>query len=211
VWQIMATLSMLMIEGSYLPQVYKLYKTKQAKDFNLLFPLLNAGGRLLAMMYTLSRGEWVLAIGFLFGLTIRFILLGQVLYYQERKEGELLPQERAQQWLLGAWQRLQRWATPRLVWRARLSPASGLVATPLPTNACLPERCDDKRVDGAGSGWWQRLCAVMEEPAAPPPQVERPRRSLRATMCQPEECGPNEHATIPLPGDKRCRSRNSDG
>lgn len=76
---------MWLVEGSYVPQLVRLYRVKEAEEFALLFPLLNATGRFLLTLYSYSRGEEVLALGFLGGLTIRVVLLLQVLYYRWRR------------------------------------------------------------------------------------------------------------------------------
>lgn len=84
-WQWVATIAMWLMETSYLPQVVRLYRLKEAEEFSLLFPLMNLSGRLLLMFYTYSRGEYVLVWGFLGGLTLRGTLLLQVLYYRWRR------------------------------------------------------------------------------------------------------------------------------
>ncbi len=84
-WQWVATVAMWLMEGSYLPQLIRLYRVKEAEEFALLFPLLNVTGRFLLMLYSHSRGEYVLAWGFLGGLMLRVTLLLQVLYYRWRR------------------------------------------------------------------------------------------------------------------------------
>ncbi|MER3474878.1 MAG: hypothetical protein C4335_12845 [Armatimonadota bacterium] len=63
-WQWVAVLAMWLMEGSYLPQLIRLYRVKEAEEFALLFPLLNVTGRFLVMLYSHARGEDVLALGF---------------------------------------------------------------------------------------------------------------------------------------------------
>lgn len=84
-WQWVAVLALWLMEASYLPQLIRLYRVKEAEEFALLFPILNVTGRFLVMLYSHSRGEDVLALGFLGGLTLRVTLLLQVLYYRWRR------------------------------------------------------------------------------------------------------------------------------
>ncbi len=84
-WQIIAGLAMIMIEASYIPQIYRLHKTKKAKDFSIFFPLMNAGGRSLGLLYTGLNGDIVLAVGFLTGIVLRITLLFQVWLYKYRE------------------------------------------------------------------------------------------------------------------------------
>lgn len=84
-WQWTAVIAMWLIESSYVPQLWRLYRVKEAEEFSLLFPAMNATGRLLAMAYTLAREDYVLALGFLCGLALRATLLLQVLYYRRRR------------------------------------------------------------------------------------------------------------------------------
>ncbi len=80
----LGVIGMWMIEGSYIPQLVRLYRIKDAEDFSPWFPLLNFLGRLCAVIYTVHRGDWVLAFGFLMGMGLRATLLGQVVYYKRR-------------------------------------------------------------------------------------------------------------------------------
>lgn len=83
--QWVATVAMWLMESSYLPQLVRLYRLKEAEEFSLLFPLMNLTGRVLVMIYSYYRGEYVLAGGFLGGLCLRCSLLMQVLYYRWRR------------------------------------------------------------------------------------------------------------------------------
>ena len=64
------------IEGSYVPQILRLFRLKRAEEVSYLFPLLNAGGRVLALLYALSHGESVFVGGFFLGIVLRLVLLG---------------------------------------------------------------------------------------------------------------------------------------
>ena len=80
-----ALLGMTLIEVSYLPQIARLYRMKEAEEISLWFPGANLFGRLLALTYTLSRQDLVLAAGFMAGIALRSLLMGQVVYYRYRR------------------------------------------------------------------------------------------------------------------------------
>jgi len=83
-WSWLVVVAMSLIEGSYAPQVVRLYRVKKSDEISLLFPLCNLSGRLLVMLYSAAAGERVLAFGFMVGVALRTVLLGQVLYYRWR-------------------------------------------------------------------------------------------------------------------------------
>jgi|GEM_PF-1071035 len=87
-WQWLTGLGIWLIEISYIPQLLRLYRIKHADDFSLFFPLFNLAGRSLAFVYTITRGDYVLAWGFLGGIALRSMLLGMVIYY--KKNGKAL-------------------------------------------------------------------------------------------------------------------------
>jgi lipid-A-disaccharide synthase-like uncharacterized protein len=78
----LGTLGMIAIEGSYLPQIWRLYRLKHAEDISVLFPSLNLAGRILALSYSLSAHEPVFTLGFLAGAMLRATLLAQVVAYR---------------------------------------------------------------------------------------------------------------------------------
>jgi len=80
----LAAIGMWLIEGSYVPQIVRLYRVKEFYEISLFFPLINLAGRLLVMLYSAAVGERVLALGFLAGITLRTVLLSQTLYYRWR-------------------------------------------------------------------------------------------------------------------------------
>lgn len=84
-WQWVATIGIWLIECSYLPQIARLHRIKEAEEFSLLFPLLNLVGRLMVLCYSCVRDEYVLAWGFLGGVVLRCVLMSQVLYYRWRR------------------------------------------------------------------------------------------------------------------------------
>jgi hypothetical protein len=81
----LAVIGMWMMEGSYIPQLVRLYRKKEAEDISLWFPCMNLTGRLCVMMYSFGQGEAALAGGFLLGIVLRGTFFGQVLYYRRRK------------------------------------------------------------------------------------------------------------------------------
>jgi hypothetical protein len=70
------------IESSYLPQISRLFRIKEADEISLWFPSANLVGRLLAITYTLSRHDVILAGGFMVGVALRTVFLSQVVYYR---------------------------------------------------------------------------------------------------------------------------------
>ena len=72
----------LAIEASYVPQIARLHRLKRAEEVSYLFPSLNALGRILALTYSLSEHDDVFVSGFLLGIALRAILLGQVFWYR---------------------------------------------------------------------------------------------------------------------------------
>ena len=76
------TAGILAIEGSYLPQIVRLYRLKRAEEVSLLFPALNLGGRLLALTYSLLMHDRVFTAGFLVGAVLRLTLLVEVAWYR---------------------------------------------------------------------------------------------------------------------------------
>lgn len=81
-WTLLGTAGIWCIELSYLPQIMRLYKRKDAEDISLFFPGLNMVGRIMAMIYATHVGEQVLAVGFMVGIMMRGTLLAQVIYYR---------------------------------------------------------------------------------------------------------------------------------
>jgi hypothetical protein len=79
------------IEGSYLPQIFRLFRLKKADEISYLFPGLNLAGRLLAMWYSLTVGNPVFSIGFFVGAALRLTLLVQVTWYRRRERARTSP------------------------------------------------------------------------------------------------------------------------
>jgi hypothetical protein len=207
-----------MIEGSYVSQVVKLYRTKQASDFNILFPLLNASGRLLVVMYTISKSEVILAVGFLFGLGIRFVLLGQVLYYQKR-ESSPHPEAFGLLDFLGIrerWHTLalqsRRWATETFSWGRRPLVAFKMVPASIHQgNVCYVEPCEHMKSKEDEVGWWVHLQDTIAQGTTfiNPENTKRTNPSeeqLKAAMCQPESCTSREPVASPLISPTYCKA-----
>lgn len=79
---LLGTLGMVAIEGSYVPQIVRLFRLKHAEDVSVLFPSLNLFGRALAVAYSLNQGQSVFVLGFTVGIVLRAVLLFQVVYYR---------------------------------------------------------------------------------------------------------------------------------
>jgi lipid-A-disaccharide synthase-like uncharacterized protein len=73
------------IEGSYVPQIVRLFRLKRAEELSLLFPALNLFGRLLALVYSICTNDHVFIAGFLLGALLRLTLLLQVIWYRRPK------------------------------------------------------------------------------------------------------------------------------
>jgi uncharacterized protein with PQ loop repeat len=82
------TLGIIAIEGSYLPQIVRLFRLKRAEELSLLFPGLNLAGRLLALTYSILTNDHVFIVGFLFGSMLRLTLLVQVAWYRGARKRE---------------------------------------------------------------------------------------------------------------------------
>jgi lipid-A-disaccharide synthase-like uncharacterized protein len=76
------TAGIVAIEGSYLPQIVRLFRLKRAEELSLFFPAFNLAGRLLALTYSLMRADQVFVVGFIIGALMRLTLLLQVTWYR---------------------------------------------------------------------------------------------------------------------------------
>jgi lipid-A-disaccharide synthase-like uncharacterized protein len=83
-WWFLGTAGLIAIEGSYLPQIFRLHRLKRANDVSIFFPALNLGGRLLALSYALLTHESVFTVGLIVGVILRATLLTQVVAYRMR-------------------------------------------------------------------------------------------------------------------------------
>jgi len=80
VW--IGTAGIVAIEGSYVPQIVRLFRLKRSEELSLLFPALNLVGRLLALTYSLLAKDHVFTVGFFFGALLRLTLLLQIAWYR---------------------------------------------------------------------------------------------------------------------------------
>jgi PQ loop repeat len=81
---LLGAVGMLAIEASYLPQIARLHRFKHADDMSYFFPALNAAGRVLALAYALGSHNDIFVGGFILGIALRLVLLGQVTWYRRR-------------------------------------------------------------------------------------------------------------------------------
>ncbi|HEY4221356.1 MAG TPA: PQ-loop repeat-containing protein [Myxococcota bacterium] len=81
-FSLLGTLGMVAIEASYLPQIVRLARRKRSADVSILFPALNACGRMLAVVYAVHEGQSVFVAGFVVGIALRLVLLSQVVWYR---------------------------------------------------------------------------------------------------------------------------------
>ncbi len=80
-WSPPAPLGMVAIEASYVPQILRLQRVKEATEVSVLFPALNLFGRLCAVAYAVHLQDTVLAVGFLVGIFLRATFFAQVVAY----------------------------------------------------------------------------------------------------------------------------------
>lgn len=78
----LGTLGVIAVETSYVPQILRLRKLKQAEELSFFFPVLNLLGRALALAYALLNHESVFSRGLMIGITLRAIFFAQVIYYR---------------------------------------------------------------------------------------------------------------------------------
>ncbi|MCA1596876.1 MAG: PQ-loop repeat-containing protein [Chloroflexi bacterium] len=84
-WSNLSVASFVLIEISYLPQIVRLHRVKEAHEFHVLYPLLNVLGRIIGFVASIALHRQDITIGFALGIVVRFTLLGQVLYYRRRE------------------------------------------------------------------------------------------------------------------------------
>ena len=84
-WKDISLAGLICVEISYLPQIVRLYRVKEAHEFHILYPLLNILGRLLVLAGGLALHRMDIEVGMFLGIIVRFILLGQVWYYHARE------------------------------------------------------------------------------------------------------------------------------
>ena len=83
--EILGTLGLYMVEASYLPQIARLAKLKEADEFSFLFPSLNIIGRLFGLFLAISKHQPTFTWFFIVGIILRTVLMLQVVYYRTRK------------------------------------------------------------------------------------------------------------------------------
>ena len=73
---------LVLIEGSYVPQLWRLSRVKNADGLSLMFPAMNLFGRLLAFGFAMSQHQAVFSVGFAVGMLLRLTLLLQIAWYR---------------------------------------------------------------------------------------------------------------------------------
>ncbi len=86
VW--LGTAGIMAMEGSYLPQIFRLFRLKRSEELSLFFPGLNLLGRLFALAYSLITKDHVFTIGFLLGALLRLTLLLQIAWYRRKQASQ---------------------------------------------------------------------------------------------------------------------------
>ena len=74
----------LVVELAPVPQILKLRSIKESDQVSLLFTASLAVGRLMALPYVFHKQALIMGWGLLAGALLRFVLLGQSVYYQRR-------------------------------------------------------------------------------------------------------------------------------
>jgi len=75
-----------LVEASYLPQIWKLFRLKEAHEFSFLFPSLNIAGRLAGLMLSMQQGMVIFSWFFIIGILLRVTLFAQVVYYRAKSK-----------------------------------------------------------------------------------------------------------------------------
>lgn len=81
-WPLLGALGIVLLDLSWFSQIVRIHRRRSADDVSVFFPLLNVLGRLLAMGYSIHTAEKVFTWGFLVGVIIRAIFLGEVVYWR---------------------------------------------------------------------------------------------------------------------------------
>ncbi len=81
-WPLLGALGIVLLDLSWFSQIVRIHRRRSADDVSVFFPLLNVVGRLLAMGYSIHTAEQVFTWGFLVGVIIRTIFLGEVVYWR---------------------------------------------------------------------------------------------------------------------------------
>ncbi|HET6386764.1 MAG TPA: PQ-loop repeat-containing protein [Armatimonadota bacterium] len=84
-WKDISLAGLICVEISYLPQIVRLYRVKEAHEFHILYPMLNILGRVLVLAGGLALHRIDIEVGMFVGIVVRFTLLGQVWYYHARE------------------------------------------------------------------------------------------------------------------------------
>ena len=85
IWQQLSLAGMALVEVSYMPQIARLFRMKEAHEFHLLYPSLNLVGRIVALIGAVALNRPDMMWSFIIGISVRATLLSQVLYYRRRE------------------------------------------------------------------------------------------------------------------------------
>ena len=92
--------SLWLVEVSYLPQLWRLYRLKEAEEFSFLFPGLNVLGRIAGLALAITQHSPLFGWFFVTGIVLRLALLTEVIYYRARTK-KLKAQQISEQPLVG--------------------------------------------------------------------------------------------------------------
>ena len=83
---LLGSVGLYMVEVSYLPQLWRLYRLKEADEFSFLFPGLNIVGRLAGLYVAIATHSPQFGWFFVVGIILRLALMSEVVYYRSRSK-----------------------------------------------------------------------------------------------------------------------------
>lgn len=90
--EILTIVGLYLVEASYIPQLWRLYKLKEADEFSFLFPGLNIIGRLCGVIASIHSHNATFGWFFFVGIILRLTLLSEVCFYRLRARRRLAAQ-----------------------------------------------------------------------------------------------------------------------
>lgn len=81
-WCALQFLGPALVESSYIPQLFRLYRLKHAEEFSLWWPVLNLSGRAMEIVIAWYAQMPFFSLAVIIGFAIRTTFFGQVIYYR---------------------------------------------------------------------------------------------------------------------------------
>lgn len=79
---ILSVVGLYVVELSYVPQLWRLYKLKKADEFSYYFPFMNIFGRMCGVIVAMNSHQNIFGWFFLVGIALRTGFLLEVTYYR---------------------------------------------------------------------------------------------------------------------------------